>query len=292
MKTLIAIDASQKAQHVIDTVASRPWPSGTVFCVMSVIDMGRWEGMPTLIEDATHEANGLVKNATHKLAQAGHEVFSEVRAGLPRKAIPEYATHWGADLVIVGSHGQSALTRFLLGSVSQAVLRNANCSVEIVRHGIVFPLPTQGFKILLATDGSTCSAKAINSVAHRPWPANSAVRIVSVVQLPAFENQGLAPPSFSPYPSGVLEQMWNDARKRAGEAIAEARKALGALNMRSSDVTPVGEPRVGILDEAKAWGADLIVLGSHGKHGMDRILLGSVSESVALYANCSVEIIR
>jgi nucleotide-binding universal stress UspA family protein len=291
MKILIAIDASQRAQHVIDTVAARPWPSGTVFCVINVIDMGRWEGMPTLIEDATHEAQGLLKNAADKLAQAGHEVFSEVRAGFPRKAIPEYAKHWGADLMIVGSHGQSALTRFLLGSVSQAVVRNANCSVEIVRHGIVFPLSTQGFKILLATDGSTCSTEAIHSVAHRPWPANSTARIVSVVQLPAFENQA-ASPSFFPYPSGVLEQMWNDARKRAGEAIAEARKALGALNMRSSDVMPVGEPLVCILDEAKTWGADLIVLGSHGKHGMDRILLGSVSESVALYANCSVEIIR
>jgi nucleotide-binding universal stress UspA family protein len=54
----------------------------------------------------------------------------------------------------------------------------------------------------------------------------------------------------------------------------------------------MGEPRAFILDEAKAWGADLIVLGSHGRHGLDRLLMGSVSESVALYAHCSVEVVR
>ena len=56
--------------------------------------------------------------------------------------------------------------------------------------------------------------------------------------------------------------------------------------------TPVGDAREILLDEARAWGAHLIVLGSHGKHGFDRLVLGSVSESVALYAQCSVEVIR
>ena len=56
--------------------------------------------------------------------------------------------------------------------------------------------------------------------------------------------------------------------------------------------TPVGDPRAVLLDEARAWGVDLIVLGSRGGHGFDRLVLGSVSESVALYADCSVEVIR
>jgi nucleotide-binding universal stress UspA family protein len=54
----------------------------------------------------------------------------------------------------------------------------------------------------------------------------------------------------------------------------------------------VGEPRAFLLDEAKAWPADLIVLGSHGRHGLDHLLMGSVAESVALYADCSVEVVR
>jgi nucleotide-binding universal stress UspA family protein len=88
--------------------------------------------------------------------------------------------------------------------------------------------------------------------------------------------------------------VWKEACTRAEEAVADARKTLSAtgLNICGCNATPVGEPRAFILDEAKAWGADLIVLGSHGRHGLDRMLMGSVSESVALYAHCSVEVVR
>jgi nucleotide-binding universal stress UspA family protein len=55
---------------------------------------------------------------------------------------------------------------------------------------------------------------------------------------------------------------------------------------------PIREPRALILDTAEAWGADLIVVASHGRRGLDRFLMGSVSEAVATYARCSVEVIR
>ena len=98
----------------------------------------------------------------------------------------------------------------------------------------------------------------------------------------------------SEYPTSLLESVWKEARTRAEEAVADARKTLSAtgLNVCDCEATPVGEPRAFILDEAKAWGADLIVLGSHGRHGWDRLLMGSVAESVALHAHCSVEVIR
>ena len=59
-----------------------------------------------------------------------------------------------------------------------------------------------------------------------------------------------------------------------------------------SEFLPSGDPRKVILDEAKDWGADLIVLGSHGYRSLERLMLGSVSESVATHAHCSVEVIR
>jgi len=294
MKILLAIDSSTASQRVVTTVATRPWPSGTVFCVLTVVDVGRWEGLPTLIEDAKHEAQSLVKRATDKLTHSGHEVFSEVQMGSPKKAIPEYAKQWGADLVMVGAHGQGALARFFLGSVAHAVLRTATCSVEIVRPSPDHLSLSRGMKILLATDGSECSAKAVYSVANRPWPAKCQIGIVSVVQLLTLENQTTASPLCLEYPTSLLESVWKDARTRAEHAVADARKTLSAagLNVWDGEATPVGEPRSFILDTAKAWGADLIVLGSHGRHGWDRLLMGSVAESVALHAHCSVEVIR
>jgi len=294
MKTLLAIDSSTASQYVVNAAAMRPWPSGTIFCVMSVVDMRLWDGLPELIEDAKHEAQSLVRGAVSALIQTGHEVFSEIQLGLPKKAIPEQAKQWAADLVMVGSHGRNALTRFFLGSVAQAVLRTSPCSVEIVRPGPVPPSRSDGMKILLATDGSEYSTKAVHSVANRPWPAKSQIRLLSVVQLLMPETQATAPPFSSGYPPSLLEQVWKEARTSAEDAVADARNMLSAtgLNVCEGEATPEGEPRAFILDEAKAWGADLIVLGSHGRHGLDRLLMGSVAESVALHAHCSVEVVR
>jgi nucleotide-binding universal stress UspA family protein len=294
MRVLLAIDSSTASQLVVSTAASRPWPSGTIFCVMRVVDMGRWEGLPVLVEDAKHEAQSLVTHTMNKLTQSGQEAFSEVQSGLPKKAIPEYASQWRADLVMVGSHGQSALTRFFLGSVAQAILRTAPCSVEIVRPS---PLPSPaspGMKILLATDGTECSQKAVYSVANRPWPRNGQIGIISVAQLLTLETQTTTSLLCSPYPTSLVESVWEEARKRAQDAVADARKTLTAagLNIWDGEATPVGDPRSFILDAAKAWGADLIVLGSHGRHGWDRLLIGSVAEAVALHAHCSVEVVR
>jgi nucleotide-binding universal stress UspA family protein len=294
MKILLAIDSSPPSQEVVNVAAIRPWPAGTIFCVISIVDMGRWEGLPALIEDARREAERSLKDATEKLTGSGHQVFSELQMGFPKKAISEYAKQWGAGLIMVGSHGQSALTRFLLGSVAQAVLRSSPCSVEVVRSSSSTPSLSAGMKILVATDGSEGSAQAVYSVANRPWPANSEIKVISVVQLLTPENQGTASPLCSEYPTTLLEQIWKEARARAEEAIADARKILTAkgLTVHQGKATPVGDARPLILDEAKAWGSDLIVLGSHGRHGLDRMLIGSVSESVALHAHCSVEVAR
>jgi nucleotide-binding universal stress UspA family protein len=285
MKILLAIDSSTASQYVVNTAAVRPWPSGTVFCVMSVVDMRLWDAIPVLIEDAKHEAQSLVKGATDELAKSGHEVFSDIQLGLPKKAIPECAKQWAADLVMVGSRSQNALTRFFLGSVAQAVLRTSPCSVEIVRPGPVPPSPSIGMKILLATDGSECSAKAVDSVTNRPWPTRSQIRTISVAELPIVETE---------YPDNLVEQVRKEARTRAEDTVADARNTLSAtsLNLCDGEATPEGDPRSVILDEAKAWGADLIVLGSHGRHGWDRMMMGSVAESVALHAHCSVEVVR
>ena len=292
MKILLAIDSSTPSQYVVNAAAIRPWPPGTVFCVLSVVDMRLWDGLPELVEDAKREARFLVKGAAETLTQSGHEVFSEIQLGIPKKAISEYAKQWAADLVMVGSHGRGALTRFLLGSVAQAVLRTSPCSVEIVRPGPVPPSPSRGMKILLATDGSECSAQAVYWVANRPWPAKSQIRILSVVELPIPSTTPVPP--YSVYPDTLFESLCKEARTRAKDAVADALKTLSAtsLNVCDGEATPDGEPRTLILDEAKSWGADLIVLGSHGRHGWDRLLMGSVAESVALHAHCSVEVIR
>jgi nucleotide-binding universal stress UspA family protein len=131
-------------------------------------------------------------------------------------------------------------------------------------------------------------------VANRPWPTGSEIRILSVEELPGLENQMMASPLSAIYPSSLLEELMENARHHAQEAVETARKILIAGNVKvlDSKQAPVGDPRVLTLDHAKEWGADLIVLGSHSRRGLDRMLMGSVSEAVARHAHCSVEVIR
>ncbi|HXJ37726.1 MAG TPA: universal stress protein, partial [Bryobacteraceae bacterium] len=84
------------------------------------------------------------------------------------------------------------------------------------------------------------------------------------------------------------------ARARAIAASEGAQKTLtqAGLTVLGQDPTPSGDPKSVILDTAKTWQADLIVLGSHGRHGLDRFLMGSVAESVAVHAHCSVVVVR
>src|SRR6185437_7286332 len=136
MKILLAIDSSSASQNVIAEAAARPWPSRTRFCVLHIVDVLGMGRSLAMIDEEKRSGQALVAAAADKLVRAGHETSTDILVGFPRKAVLQYAGEWKADFVMVGSHGQSALSRFLLGSVAQAVLRTAPCSVEVVRGGV------------------------------------------------------------------------------------------------------------------------------------------------------------
>jgi nucleotide-binding universal stress UspA family protein len=186
-----------------------------------------------------------------------------------------------------------ALGRSLLGSVAQGVLRTAPCSVEIVRPASAFS-PDRSMKVLLATDGSNCSVSAAHAIAAHTWPQGSLFRVLSVEELVAVGNQMDAASLSAVYPATLLEILTTEARDRANSAVETARDILSraGLALDSGYSIPIGDPRSAILDTAKEWQADLIVVGSHGRRGLDRFLLGSVSEAVAIHAPCSVRVVR
>jgi nucleotide-binding universal stress UspA family protein len=144
-------------------------------------------------------------------------------------------------------------------------------------------------KIILATDGSPFSVTMVKDFAHWTLPINTEVKIISVYE--AYRLMNVAP-------MGVLTEYYDDADMNslqfAEKSVAAAAEIIRNKNPELAVLTQAieGVPKTVIVDEAEKFGADLIVLGSHGYGLVERLLLGSVSQSVALHAKCSVEIVR
>jgi len=286
MKILLAIDSTAESQVALTEMLARPWPQGTTVEVLSVLDLSYTWNAPGLSDQMLQSVEESVARAVTCLKSAGIESVSKVLMGDPKALVVDRATALGADLVVLGSHEFSDVMRVLLGSVARAAVRQAPCSVEVVR-----PRSKAGaMKILLTTDGSECSLAAARSVASRPWPAGSEVRVISVLELsPAWFRK--------PYPyldPKAMEELRGAAMKQAQDAVAAAERILADAGLEESGtvVVPTATAKEMILKDAADWGADLIVAGSHGRRGVRRLMLGSVSEPLAYHAHCSVEIVR
>ena len=145
-------------------------------------------------------------------------------------------------------------------------------------------------KILLAVDGSPCSDRAVEEIARRPWPEGSSVKVLNAFELPlpaTPEGWALPPTYFDELDQAVQTQ----ARSIVERALERLRTNPNKTFTIDGQFLP-GPPRAVILDEAESWGADLIVMGSHGYGRWERLLLGSVSQSVVSHAKCSVEVVR
>ena len=145
-------------------------------------------------------------------------------------------------------------------------------------------------KILLAVDGSPCSDTAVEEVSRRPWPEGSSIKVLTAFELPT----PLTPEAWA-LPGNYFEEMdvalGKQAKNIVDGAIAKLKPKFAKTISLDGQVLP-GPPRTVILDEAENWGADLIVVGSHGYRAWERFLLGSVSQSVVSHAKCSVEVVR
>jgi len=142
-------------------------------------------------------------------------------------------------------------------------------------------------RILLAIDDSPHSQSAAETVRTRPWPDRSLVRVLSVVRpFEPMANEWWYVPT-------VDTPAWEAQRtSRTEELVTRVGATLRAAGLDAGEVVRVGDPRTTIVDEATAWRADLIVVGSHGYTGIRRLLLGSVAQYVVSHADCSVEVVR
>jgi len=287
MRILIALDGSSSSDAVMQEAVKRPWPAGSEFAVVGVVDPYFFSKTPSLLDELKQSTQRSLEEQAKLLAEAGWQVSPNVILDNPRHALLRAAEQWTADLILMGSHGRGAVGRLLVGSTVQAVMRHAECSVEIVRSSPDRDL-AHGMRVLVPTDGSDHTEAALRLVANQPWPKQSEFKLISIPEYPALVGEY---PYYSPE---QLAELTRCGRTQAGAAAKSGGELLAKVGLTTTCV--VAEPKEtiarSILAIAEEWKADLIVLGSRGRRGFDRLIMGSVSETVALHAKCSVEVVR
>ena len=146
MKILIGVDGSEYSDAALDEVSERAWPKGSQILVAHAFEMPVattpevWSLSPDYYEQLDRavrtQSDGIIEAAVEKLeSRLGDrvEIKSKAILGSPKRVILDEAESFKADLIVVGSHGYPTWERLLLGSVSQAVVSHAKCSVEVVR---------------------------------------------------------------------------------------------------------------------------------------------------------------
>jgi nucleotide-binding universal stress UspA family protein len=210
--------------------------------------------------------------------------------GVPSREIVELAQQLPADLLVTGFYPDARLKHFLLGSVTEELLRHAPCPVLTVRHG-VGQAPDAGApfrRILCGADLRETGPEVIRGALSLADALSAELTLVHVLeQVPEFEPGSAA--QFSMVEVQAFRQaMAEDARDRLRAAVPELYRERLAVR----DLVKAGSAHEQILRLASEEGAQLIVVGARGHSALERVLFGSTSRHVVRDARCPVLVVR
>jgi nucleotide-binding universal stress UspA family protein len=306
MKLLVAFDGSRFAEAAIDDLGRAGLPESGEAVVISVTDA--WE-LPEIIDRVTPRVGRqtpanieligrhlqeviertaiIAESAAARVRDMlpGWDVRAEACTGKAAVELIRFSDEWSPDLMILGSHGRGFVGRALLGSVSLKVLHESRCSVRISRESVA---TSDGvLRILVAVDGSENADLAVETVVGRNWPEKAEFRIVTADDDPSSRPETAV---LDAVPEGKEDS--DEAKAWVERVLKGPYKKLTSAGLDVSQACRWGDARRVILDEAEGWNADCIFMGARGLGRFKRLLLGSVSETVAARANCSVEIVK
>lgn len=188
--------------------------------------------------------------------------------GPPRDVIPELAATTGCQLIVMASHGRKGLARWFLGSVAESVLRQSHCPVLLLRPDSIPQPPYEFHKIMVPVDGSDSSLRVLQEV--KPYLAEGGKVVVLRASGLALQDhaQLIDPAALENFLSGLEDQL--------------SQLEIPGLELEYRVVD--GEAADAILTLSEEMGCDLIAMSTHGRTGLNRFLLGSVTEKVARHA--------
>ena len=297
MKILVPVDGSKYSRTAVDFVASRSTlvgsnPEVEVLNVQMAIPTRatRVVGKDVVSSYYTDEAEKALKPARTRLQKAGITPTVRFAVGNPADEISGAAAKDDVDLLVMGSHGHSALRGLLVGSVTNAVLAQTTTPILILRHRET--PPADSLKVGIAVDGSKFGREAVKYVLrHRDlFGANPQITLLHVVAdfagalMP--DMAGIALPAYS-------EDDIRAMQKKAFEsAVAAVRKLFQKAGVSATEVCLAGNPADEIAAYAKKKKLDVLVMGSHGYGAFKAAVMGSVATRVAHTADVPLLLVR
>ena len=297
MRILLAVDGSLSSDRATELVSTFPLPPESVIRVVAVqqpfVDVlalswasvgGSGIGDETEEEQDARHLKEAIERAETTLRRPNLILEGFLVRGRPASAIVDEAGAMEADLVVVGSRGHGTIATMVLGSTASEVVDHAPCPVLVARNS------TLGM-VALADDGSPSARTAESVVATWPLFADREISVVAVAEVGVPVAAGFTP--------GLYDQVLESYTRSVDEARQQVAEASQAVVTRLSDAGRMattfvldGDPAAEIVRHATERSTGTIVMGTRGRTGLARLLLGSVARNVLVHAPCSVLIVR
>jgi nucleotide-binding universal stress UspA family protein len=271
-RILVPVDGSESADSALDHAISLAGAVDAEIHLLSVVDP---YVLSTVTErkEVEEELEGIVEEAATRVRDADIEVQTAVEVGFPHEEILDAVSDEAIDLVVMGTHGRSGLQRYVLGSVAEKVVRLSPVPVLTVRVGADGGHPYDD--VVVPTDGSDAASPA------EPCGVDPAGQFDAVVH------------ALSVVPKGRIRSSETVAahEEAAREAVDRVVACGDAVGVRVEGTVDHGVPHRTIVDYCENEAADLVVLGTHGRTGVERFVLGSVAEKVVRLSETPVLVV-
>lgn len=284
---LIASDGSAAAGAAIRVAARFPWPPGVRIAGIVAKDIRSDYRRSTVLTALDRSAESVAARTITRLKKHWPDATVAVSDRAPIDAITREAKRLRARVVVVGWRGYGPLRRLLTGSVSRGVVRQAPCSVLVVRR-----FRNQVQRIVVGVDESAHARHAIDLIASLPAPPGGQVTVVSVVDTMRVPSQVHLTRETRAIVGGEVDRINKRRILRAHKATESAVARLVAAGWNADAKIAAGAPLWELLAEVRRSRADVLVLGARGVSGLTRLLLGSVAEAALNHCPVPVLIVR
>jgi len=282
MKTILAVDGSDNSYEAVH--ALKYFARAEQLTLLHALDVPR-PAFPILLskmgedhfksleQSMREDGERLLDRVQSLLPLHAGPTTKHLRIGSPAEVIVSMAEEQKADLIVMGARGLGPIKERLLGSVSHRILTLAPCATLIVNG------PVKAMKqILLPLEGPSDAEAAIRFLQLKPF--HDAIEVSLLTVLPSTQPPGPADAAAARAAAEILEEQT--------EYIEGVAERLCAIGYKAHGVALLGTPSTMILQEATTLRSDLILMGTRGRQGITRFVLGSVSHAVLHQTPCPV----